>query len=253
MGNKSIYLAIPKELHRGNVDVNNINKTVDSIMSMYVEHTAKKNMAKVDSYFVGGRFRGLLGVKKGTRNIYPTSDGCFGYIVFDNYDTLFSNGKTGPYIVENCEYVPANGAYVKDIQWDLVHDVQKLTEYTSFNLYMDKAGEKEMVLRDGLLVQNDGVYFDDQNKSVVLKRGETFLQYKMRFEEAKRECVLIPYAYVDKSGVWHDDSQVYDSLLNQDSDMREYAEKEFKKQFFLFLDSLEPDDYFVVLDGHLFP
>ena len=50
------------------------------------------------------------------------------------YDILYNNGNSGPYIIENDEYIPVNGGIKKNIDWDAINkfDPEKNVKFKTY-------------------------------------------------------------------------------------------------------------------------
>lgn len=75
---------------------------------------------------------------------------------------------------------------------------------------------------------------------------------------------MLPDAYVDTDGNWHDENEKWDELQSDGfrfmesvmwsgQDLPEVMQNQFFDAFEEFLDSLNDDDYLLILDGHQFP
>lgn len=75
---------------------------------------------------------------------------------------------------------------------------------------------------------------------------------------------MLPDAYVDTDGNWHDENEKWDelqsdgfrfmeSVMRSGQDLTEVMQNQFFDAFEEFLDSLNDDDYLLILDGHQFP
>ena len=71
-------------------------------------------------------------------------------------------------------------------------------------------------------------------------------------------------AFIDLKGVWRDENDIWKKwerdpekalamLSDPDKDLMAVAEEEFQQVFESMLDSLGPEDYVLLVDGHAFP
>lgn len=264
MSHKTVYLGISANKLNGNVSEDKIYLYVETVMSKYVEETAKSRNVKCDWYLIGGRWEGAIGAVKGTKNILSAENGTFIYTLFDEYDAIVNNGQRGPYFLDGIEYIPISGGFKKDIDWN---SVSKFNQYKKFKLLElvlnrdPKIGNK--LPSEYKIVDNDLYIETDGQKNQILKKGETFSEWIKRQNIKFSREMLNPDAYVDKNGVWHDENDIWAEFEKKNINFEtenmaknpfEAVQESFIKQFENFMDNeLQDDDYFVILDCHCFP
>ena len=260
-----VYMGIPFAKVNGDTSETHIQTIVEDILSKYVEDTAEDEyMIKMDWYEIGGRWAGAFGTMKGAASAYPTENGVFAYKEMQNYDVVCNKGKHGPYIAGDKEFIPVNGAYKKDIAWDAV---SRLSEYYLHRIMLQILNKEKPFADntpDWCEIQNDALYANNDEHTLLVTRGETFEDRVKRLGQTFGRSMAAPDAYVDLSGHWHDvngiwaeweagGSKAMKEIFDSDKDPEEIAQEQFNAAFDKFLDSMQDDDYFIVVDGHTFP
>ena len=249
-----LILAIPEKELNGVFDISAAEKYVSEKLKKYTNE-------KFDYYSIGGRWEGLLIAKKDSNNILLTENGVFEecYNFFNTYDALENNGQRGPYIIENTEYVPANGGLVKDIEWEVFH---KFEEYVQFLIFRHIWEHDERLGRipDAYKFKEDGLYIaspENNEMFLLYKNDESFSDYITRKDLTFAIKFPAPFAFVDYDGYWHDENEIWGKLeadllksKNMPEDPEEFVQEEYQKAFFTFLDTLKPTDGVVIVDYH---
>ena len=113
-------------------------------------------------------------------------------------------------------------------------------------------------------IQNDALYANNDEHTLLVTRGEAFADRVKRLGQTFERSMAAPDAYVDLSGHWHDVNGIWaeweaggpkamKEVFDSDKDPEEIAQEQFNAAFDKFLDSMRDDDYFIVVDGHTFP
>ena len=254
---KIVFMIIPAEKLSGNTTKNNIDSVIDTILAPYCG--ADDSKWQMDSYEVGGRWSGFWGVVKGT-DCYPSEEGRFAYRQFQFYDALVNGGEIGPYIVEGTEYIPVIGAKKKNIAWECVPLFEM---YSLFKLFQIAMNEDRDVLPEGLIIAGDKIYAPElPGNQVVYIEGESVYENIERRGADISRGMGLPDAFVDKDGCWHDDGEIWNNTRlieeiakeidsSNEADLEEVVAGEFLKRFYSYLDdSVEDEDYIVVVDAH---
>ena len=262
MSHKTVYIGIPASKLKGAFDENQIASIVEKIMKKYVEETAKEENIKCDWYVIGGRWEGAVGAIKGAENVLLTESGLFAYQLFDQYDVIINNGQRGPYFVDDVEYIPINAGLKKDIAWDAISRLDQYKSYKFFELVLNRDPRLGDSLPEGYEIK-DGDLYAGENKSLFLKKKETFSEWVERMGIQFGRAMMPPDAYIDTKGVWHDDNDVWavfeKKLMSGNFDdmpdnPEEAAQQAYLENYEKFMDEeLEDDDCFVILDCHCFP
>ena len=257
---KIVFMVIPAEKLSGNTTKNNIDSVIATILAPYCGEDADDSKYQMDYYEVGGRWSGFLGVVKG-KDCYPSQEGRFLYKFFDNYNGVFNGGKNGPYIVEGTEYIPIIGAKKKDIAWECVPLFEVYSYFRLFQLAMNVDRD---ALPDGLIIDGNKIYDPElPGNQVVYIEGESVYENIERLGIDISRGVVLPDAFVDKDGCWHDDGEIWNNTkliekiakksgsLNG-ADLEDAVASEFFKRFYNYLDdTVEDEDYIVVVDAHI--
>lgn len=257
MSHKTVYMGIPANKLDGKFDPEKIASFVKTTMEQYVEETAKEGNVKCDWYVIGGRWEGSVAAIKGTQNILETQNGQFAYTFFDQYNAVMNNGQSGPYIMDNVEYIPVDGGLKKDIAWDAIAKWNAYNTYLIFKLILQKDPRFGGGIPEGYKVIDEDLYLCPSGKDVLaVKNNENFYDWAKRLGETFERIVLPPDAYIDTKGVWHDENDLWKNCPTPSELTRllESSQEMFTEVFEKFLDEeLQDDDCFVVLDCHCFP
>lgn len=249
-----LIMGIPAKELKGQFNEKMLNAYVEKVLGKYIGN-------KCDYFQIGGRWQGVLGAKKSNPNVLLTETGCFeeNYDFFGRYDALENNGASGPYMIDGVEFVPVNGGLVNEIEWDVIPRFMEYATYIVKKHILERDPRFE-ILPDEYKYQDGDLYLDvpDHGLHLLIKNGETFLEYAQR-----QECVFVrdfipPHAYVDLDGAWHDDNEVWEELgkgLLAEGEMpeniMEFASNEFRTRVHNFLDTLQPGDGVVIVDFHV--
>lgn len=265
MSHKTIYIALPAAKVGGDTSREHIDELTDFILSPYVEETAAEGMMRIDWYKIGGRWTGAFAALKSAPSAYLPEDGGFGYEFIDRYDLICNSGERGPYIAGKEEFIPVNGACNKDIEWDALDKLNQYSGYRYMEMVLNRDERVGGEVPDELEIIGDELYMIvEDDKMLFLKRGESFEERNERMEIEFDSFVMPPDAYIDLDGVWHDDNDIWErwekggpkaisDVLSSGGNPQEVAFKEFVAGFYKMRDSLQDDDYILVVDGHAFP
>lgn len=263
MSHKTVIMGIPSHYLNGSFDTDTVSNYVEKVMAQYVEETAREENIKCDWYVIGGRWAGCFGALKSANHIWISEQGVFAYQLFDEYDAIANGGKRGPYVIEDVEYVPINGGLKKDIAWDSIHKFDVYTKYLLLEM-IQQQDPRLGQLPDEYKFKADGLYVESEGELyLLLKAGESFEEYVRREEIIFANAGLDVDAYIDISGMWHDESDCWDNWIQQMANGKsrelpenpgETAKEEFDAAYHRFVDNeLSENDGIIVLDCHCFP
>lgn len=262
MSHKTVYMGIPANELKGDISLERVSSYVEKTMAKYVEETAQEENIKCDWYVIGGRWEGAVGAVKGAENVLLTENGLFAYQLFDQYDALINHGQRGPYFVDDIEYVPVNAGLKKSIAWDAVSRLDHYKDFKFLELVLKRDPRLGGRLPEGYEIK-DGNLFAGEDKSLILKEGETFAEWVDRLGMQFGRAMMPPDAYIDTKGVWHDENDEWAEfekkiMSRKFKDMpenpEEAAQEAYLEKYEKFMDEeLKDDDCFVILDCHCFP
>lgn len=182
--------------------------------------------AKWDWFEIGGRWAGPMLAKK------------------DLPDALYAvEAVNDPTILG--DYCAIDGAWKKDIAWDMMKKIRTDAETKSF-FKLQAAFLRHDVSDLGPLtaLEKDGIYGWGELLYVAGESLDEYLERKGMNEESA--CGLFPYACVDILGVWHAQGEMsWFGLSSHDK-----AETNWHEEVNAFIESLS-DDYLVVVDCHI--
>lgn len=190
-----------------------------------------------------------------------TETGCFEetYDFFGKYNVLENNGANGPYMIDGVEFVPVNGGFVSEIEWDVIPRFMECATYVIKKHILEK-DPRLGTIPDEYKYQDGDLYLDvpDHGLHLLIKNGETFSAYAQREGYVFERDFIPPHAYVDLDGVWHDDNEIWEELeknllsgKNMPDDINTFASNEFRDRVHRFLDTLQPEDGVVIVDFHV--
>lgn len=261
MSHKTVYMGISANKLKGDVCLKNISAYVDKTMKKYVGGNSQKN-TKCDWYVIGGRWEGAVGAVKGAKNVIPTENGLFAYQLFEEYDAIINNGQRGPYFVDDVEYIPVNAGLKKAIAWDAISRLDQYKTFKFLELVLNRDPRLGGELPDGYEIK-DGDLYAGEDKLLFLKNNETFSEWAERLGIQFDRAMMLPDAYIDTKGVWHDDNDAWAEFEKKmmsgkfddiPENPMEAAQEVYLENYDKFIDDeLQDDDCFVILDCHCFP
>lgn len=257
---KTIYMIISKSEINGDTSKEHIDAIVERVLTPYCGSDAEEDHYYMDWYQIGGRWAGFTGVIKGT-DCYPTEEGRFAYEHFDRYDAFVNNGKFGPYVIDDIEYIPIIGAKKKDIAWDCIEKFNNAWMLRYFQIVVNEAERNALLggeIPAGFYVENDVLYLEsDVEHNALYIKGETFTENMLRRGIKFGKGIMTPDAYVDKEGKWHDDNQIWENdelmrnLIENNEDLEMAVMEKFSDGLYDYLEEqVEDEDYILVIDGH---
>ena len=259
-----VYLAIPAKKMNAGFSEEKIISYTKSIMEQYVEETAAPQNNKIDHYVIGGRWSGALGALKGAKSALVSENGFFSYEQLEGYDAICNDGASGPYLAGEVEYKPVNGAFISELDLKAILKMQEYMLYCYACLVRDQDERIGGAIPDEFELIDGDLYINNDEHTLLLKKNETYDERCIRMNVRYGLSILLPDAYIDTDGNWHDENEKWDGLqsdgfrlmesaMRSGQDLTEVMQNQFFDAFEEFLDSLNDDDYLLILDGHQFP
>lgn len=261
MSHKIIYVAIPSARIDGDTSKENIDMIAAEIMMKYVEDTADEDMAKVDWYAIGGRWNGSFATSVNAESAYLQNENTFTYTFGEPYNAVCNHGECGPYIVGTEEFVPVSGACIRDIVWAAPCKLDNYWQFKYLQMCLENDESIGNQVPEGFERVDDCIYFPERDHALITKKGDTFEKYVERLNIKFFAYEPEVDAFIDLDENWHDANSFDDidelgdlqDLLAMGPNITDALYDKFKERLHELIESLGPDDYLLVIDGHAFP